>query len=122
MLIPDSIAAHPARTFVHDALLCLRQYNVEWLLNCGASRQRAQLTLHVLQRSKFQIPARTHVHITPLRFWWAGGAGRGYFVFESADGRVRYKRSAVHPISSFHFCNDSFQLIPGRERKISWKN
>ena len=96
MLIPDSIAAHPARTFVHDALLCLRQYNVEWLLNCGASRQRAQLTAHVLQRLgsqlhfvlKFQIPARNHVHITPLRFWWARSAGRGYFVFESADFRV----------------------------------
>ena len=55
MLIPDSLAAHPVRTFVHDALLYLHQYNVDWLINCGASRQREQLTAHVLQRLGSQL-------------------------------------------------------------------
>ena len=41
--MPDNIAAHPVRNFVHDELLRLHQYNF------ALASQYSQLTAHVLE-------------------------------------------------------------------------
>ena len=62
----DSVAAHPVRTFMHDALFHLRQYNFALPSSPWCQRFGSQLHLALI----FQTSARNHVHTAPPRFGW----------------------------------------------------